>query len=625
MVELNSRFVKIANATANTYTMTDLAGVAIDTTNFTTYVSGGTAARVYEIATPYVEADLFDLHYVQSADVLTITHTNYPPKELKRLGATNWTLTDVAFALPLSAPTGVAATLVLANGTHPDFNYRYGVTAVKQDGAQESAISSLVTVNGNKGFYTWKITWNAVAGADRYNVYSGTDNGVLGYIGQADSTSFIDTNYAPNLTRVAPTENNPFNAAGSYPSAVSYFEQRRCFGGTINKPQNLWMTRPGTESNLTSSFPTQENDSIAFRIAAREANTVRHIVPLSDLLLLTASAVWKVWSKNTDSITPASVSVRPETYLGASNVQPVVTGNSVLYVQDRGNHMLEIKYTFESSGYAAEDVSLMAPHLFDGYTITDLSYSTSPYTICWDVRSDGALLGMTYVPKQQVIAWHQHSTDGTFESIATVAEGTEDASYFVIKRTINNRQVRYVERLHSRRFATQADAFFVDCGLSYSGSAATVITGLYHLEGKTVNVLADGAVHPQLIVTAGKVTLQQAASKVQIGLPITADAQMLPFAYETEALGQAQYANVARVYLRVSNSSSVFVGPDFNHLKENKQRTTEPYGVPPSLKTQRIRLDIDSSWEDEGQVCIRQTNPLPLMIVSATLEVAVSG
>ena len=650
-----------------------------------TLMSGGVP---YEIANPYAEADLFDIHYVQSADVLTLVHPNYKPKELRRLGATNWTLTDISFASQLSAPGSPAATssgwpttatgvmgqltitvestagialgqavtgtgigtgatvtnikystgvitLSVANGAavggevrfFGPTTYQYVVTAVGSTGIDESVATSPVSCSNNlliSGNYN-TITWSAVTGASRYNVYK-YFGGLFGYIGQTSGLSFTDQNITPDMSATPPIIQDPFNSAGNYPGAVSYFEQRRCFAGTLNLPQSLWMTRSGTEANLNYSIPTRDDDAISFRVAAREANTIRHIVPLQSLVLLTSSAEWRVTSVNSDAITPSSVSVRPQSYIGASNVQPVIINNNLIYAAARGGHMRELAYSWQASGFVTGDLSLRAPHLFDNLDIVDMAYAKAPQPIVWAVSSSGRLLGLTYVPEQQVGAWHRHDTDGVFESCTVVAEGNEDFLYVIVRRTVNGQSVRYVERMASRMWATQADAFYVDAGATYSGTPATTISGLTWLEGKTVNILADGAVHPQRVVTGGAITLDVAASKVQVGLPIEADVQSLPWNAQLDtALGQGRTKNVNKVYLRVNNSGSVFVGPDAANLIEYKQRTTEPYGSPPRLVSDEIMVLISPSWNNSGQVFVRQSNPLPITLVSMTLEVAVGS
>lgn len=612
-----------------TYSTTQTMVVEAGAGYFRFHTMGGTlllTGSPYEIANPYAEADLFDLHYVQSADVLTIVHPNYAPRELRRLGATNWQLSTIAFASPLSAPG--APTVTTAGCTATKYTYSYVVTAVDADGVGESAASGVGSVASNlfETGCTVTITWAAVGGASRYNVYK-QQGGLYGYVGQTTGLSIVDDNISPDLGKTPPTYETVFNTGGEYPGAVSYFEQRRCFAGTTNKPQNIWMTKSGTESNMSYSLPIKDDDRIAFRVAAREANTIRHIVPLTQLLLLTSSAEWRVTSVNSDAITPSTISVRPQSYVGSSNVQPVIINNTLIYGASRGGHVRELAYNWQASGFITGDLSLRAPHLFDTYDIVDMAYVKAPQPVVWFVSSSGKLLGLTYVPEQQVGAWHWHDTDGVFESCTTVAEGSEDVLYCVIRRTINGASVRYVERMASRQFVNHADAFFVDCGATYSGVPADNISGLSHLEGKTVSILADGAVHPQRVVTGGAITLDVEASTVQIGLPIIADLQTLPITVQLQdgSFGQGRYKNVNKVWLRVYRSSGIFVGPSATELTEAKQRTTEIYGTPPALKSEEIQIALTPSWADSGQIFVRQSDPLPLTVVSMTAEVALGG
>lgn len=680
-----------------------------------TLLSGGVP---YEIANPYAEADIFDIHYVQSADVMTLVHPNYAPRELRRLGATNWTLTTINFGSPIAAPTGVTATRYIpaSSSTNADTyeTMSYVVTAITADEIGESVSSSVASVTNNI-FVTGAtntISWSAVTGASRYRVYK-LLGGLYGYIGSTTGTSIVDNNIAPDLSVTPPIYDNEFVSTGNYPGAVSYFEQRRCFAGTINEPQKIWMTKSGTESNLSYGLPIRDDDRIEFRVAAREANTIRHIVPLTQLLLLTGSAEWRVSSLNSDEITPTTISVRPQSYIGASNVQPVIINNALVYCGARGGHVRELGYNWQASGFITNDLSIRSAHLFDNYEISDMAFAKAPIQMVWFVSTSGMLLGLTYTPEQQVGAWHKHDTDGVFESCTVVAEGNEDRLYVVVKRTINGQTKRYVERMASRHFDSIEGAFFVDSGATYDGtntSATTVtvsggttwgpsdvltitastaiftypgtgdvndaivltdsagkkyrltirsttsttvatarvdvtlptalrntattrysfarntISGLTWLEGKTVSILADGAVQPQKVVTSGAITIDRASSIIHIGLPYESDLQSLPLAMGIDnGMGQGRYKNVNKAWLRVFQSSGIFIGPDADHLVEAKQRTTEPYGSPPALKTEEIQIMLTPSWLDSGQVFVRQSDPLPLSIVGMTLEVAIGG
>lgn len=602
----------------------------------TAHTSGGTfagdsaywyalTADIVEVPTPYLEADLFDIHFVQSADVLTLVHPGYAPRELRRLGAAQFSLVAIAFSPSLTAPTGPAVT---PTGTG-SITYKYKVTAISDGDEDESLASSEVstTNNLNTAGNSNKITWTNVSGAIRYHIYK-LRGGIHAYIGQGTdgTTGFIDDNISADLGRTPPEAQDPFPSANNYPQAVSYFEQRRVFAGTKNKPQTSWLTRSATESNMNRSIPAQDDDAMVIKLAAREANVIRHLVPLSDLIMLTSGGEWKMSAGSADALTPTTIQIKPQSYTGASNVQPAVTGNSILYAQDRGAGIRELSYSWESQTYRTVDASIMAPHLFSGYTISDLAFTRSPYQVLWVVRSDGAMLGLTYVPDQQVLGWHKHTTDGEFESVAVISEGTEDVLYAVIKRTIGGNTKRYVERLHSRFFDTQADAFHVDSGLTYDGAPATNFSGLAHLEGKTVSILADGAVVLRQVVTGGAVSIPQAASVVHIGLPISAKLQTLPVVVENiQGFAQGRVKNVNSVWLRVNQSSSIFAGPSEAKLTEYRQRTTEPYGSPPSLKSDEIKIVIPCEWGNGGQVHIVHDDPVPLTVVSMSAEVAIGG
>jgi hypothetical protein len=754
------------------------------------------SSPAYEIPSPYLSADLFDIHHVQSSDVLTLVHPNYAPRELRRLGATQWTLVPISFVPSVTTPSGVTVTasrgeafnitaITLANpgvltlssahqfvigdsvyvsgvlgmtqltdgfyvvnsipasaislknyttgipvdttaytayttggtveyGTKIfDIINSYKITAVGTNGIDESlpSVSASATNNlyVNGAFNT--VNWSAVSGAIRYNIYK-IQSGLYGYIGQTEALSFTDNNIAPDMGITPPIVETVFNSAGNYPGAVSYFEQRRVFAGTTNYPQQLWMTRSGTESDMSYRLPVNDDDRISFKVAAREANTIRHIVPLQQLMLLTSAAEWRVSPVNSDAITPTTISVRPQSYIGANNVQPSIVNNSMVYCAARGGHIRELGYSWQSNGYITGDLSLRAAHLFDNYDIVDMCYGKSPHPLLWFISSTGLLLGLTYVPEQQVGAWHQHDTDGVFESCACVAEGNEDHLYVIVKRTVNGNSVRYVERMSSNAFDSLEDCFFVDSGLTYDGNNTTATTvtvsggtlwgptelltitastpifafpaltdigdafvftatdgtqyrltiegcssttvvqarpdkvlavafrnvpisngafarnsvvGLSHLEGKTVSILADGAVLPSEVVVGGSISIERAAVKIHVGLQYFSDLQTLPLTLNIDAFGQGRVKNINQAWVRVFQSSGLFVGPTADKLTEAKMRTNEPYGSPPALRSDEINVNITPTWAQGGQIYIRQADPLPLTIVGITIEAVVGA
>ena len=472
----------------------------------------------------------------------------------------------------------------------------------------------------------WQIT---VIDADTFEYQSNVATAfTAAYTGTVSTAalSLVDDNVLADTSQSPPEDIIALNAgANDYPATVMYHEQRRWFAGTNDKPQVVWATRTATESNLTSSVPSRDADGMELRIAAMQNNQIRHLVALSDLIALTAGGEFQIGGDG--PITPSSVAIKPQGYSGASNVQPLVTAGSLLYVQAQGSRIRELGYNWESNSYRTLDVSIMAPHRFNGYEVEQIAYTRAPDQILWAVRDDGTLLGLTYVPDQQVFGWHAHDTDGAIESVCVVAEGSEDVLYVVARRTVNGRTVRYVERLRTRVFTKLADAFFVDSGLTYSGAPVTTLTGLWHLEGKQVDVLTDGAVHPRKTVAAGTITLDYPASKIQVGLPITSDLRTLPLALEgAQAVGQGTSKNVNKVHIRVSQSSVVKAGPDFVRLREYPARAvSDPYGSPPALRDGELAITIDPSWNQDASICVRQDAPLPLTVVAMALELQTGG
>lgn len=380
---------------------------------------------------------------------------------------------------------------------------KYKVTAVDAAGNESPALPTPASAINNlyvTGAYN-TITWTGVTGATRYNIYK-FQTGLYGYIGQTEyaETSFKDSNIAPDMGTSLPIYETVFNSANNYPGAVSYFEQRRCFAGTNNAPQGIWMTRSNTESDMSYSLPIVDTDRIYFQVAARESNRIRHLVPFGQLLMLTNSAEWRVQSVNSDAITPSSISVRPQSYVGSNNVQPSMVNTSMVYCAARGGHVRELTYSWQANGYVTGDLSLRAAHLFDDYQISDMCYGKAPFPILWFVSSSGKLLSMTYVPEEQVVAWHQQQTGTTdvFESCVTVSEGDEDRLYVIVKRTINGASVRYIERMASMNPDVIGNSYFVDSGISIDGtstdnSTMTLSLGSSWKAGETLRLTASAS------------------------------------------------------------------------------------------------------------------------------------
>lgn len=589
--------------------------------------------EVYEITSPYSEGDLPGLKWVQSADVMTLTHPAHPPRELSRTGHAAWAFSVISFAPAMTPPASV--TVTPSHTDAPNAMYKYVVTAVSANGLEESVASAETAVTSTKlgtalgsSPYIYPeiyVSWPVVEGAERYNVYK-LGSGLFGYVGSSDTTSFTDRNLKPDETDTPPQPRNPFDGAGNYPSCVTFYEQRRVFANSAGRPQTIWGTASGAYRNMNVSTPTKDDDAFEVTIAARQVHAIRHLVPLNVLIALTAGGEFVIDAgSKADAIGPGSIRIKPQGYRGAADVPPLVIGNTVLFVQEKGAIVRDLGYAYESDSYTGNDLSILANHLFVGRRIVDWGYAQAPYSLVWALRDDGELLCLTYEREQQVWAWSRHDTaGGAFESVAVVSEGNEDAVYFIVRRTIAGATKRYVERLHSRLFSDVRECFFVDCGLSYDGAATKTLSGMDHLEGQMVAILADGNVFPQQAVSGGAVTLPHAVSKAHVGLPITAELHTLDPELSNGTI-QGKRKRVVAVTARVEASRGLWAGPTAADLKEVKPEGLTVYGGPIPLKTGDARIIIPASWNERGSVFIRQTDPLPLTVLALIPELDVGS
>lgn len=709
---LNGRNFKIANVNgaANTFELQYLSGTNVDTSAMGSYTSGGTAKRVYTIVTPYLEADLPELNYTQSADVVTLVHPSYAPRDLSRTGHTAWSLDLIVFAPTQAAPTGLAV-----SGTAGANSYTYHVTAYETESGEESLAATVTQAALTPpATNAHTITWVAAANADEYYVYL-VVNGVPQFLGTARGLSYVNSQNTGDEDITPPTTRTPFGTADNYPSAAGYYQQRRVFANTNNDQEKIWTTRTGNFNNLTISSPLQDDDAVTWNVAGSQVNEVRNLLDIDGLIVMTSGGEWSIFGGADGVLRPGEVNPKQKTYYGSSYHKPVLIGSTAVYVQARQTILRDL-FNDALEGYKGNDLTLYSAHLFEGYAVRDLTFQQIPNSIVWVARSDGTLLGMTYIREQQFLAWHRHDFDGTVEQVCVVPEGSEDALYLVIKRTINGATKRYVERMKTRFVSDLIDAVFVDCSLSYDGrneaattmtlsggtdwtytetltltasasfftaadvgnqiflydatgdvirftidayTSGTVVTGrahkdvpttlqaiavtdwsravdsvggLWHLEGKEVSVFADefvvanpnNSTYTVVTVTNGAVTLDQPYAVIHVGLPITADLETLDIDSATSESMIDKQKLIGEVVAYVQESRGLWAGgeeptadDDFkDQLNELQARDSEDYDDPIALQTGVVDIKIEQSWNSNGRIFIRQTDPLPLTILA---------
>lgn len=464
MVKLNERQFIVANVTADTFTLKYMNGTAVDTTAFPAYTSGGTVSRSYKIASPFLEADLPSVKYVQSADVVNFVNPSYAPRELRRTADTSWAMSSKTFTPAILAPTALTTT------PHTAGTQEWVVTSIDANTFEESLASATVTHNAAPTVGSpVVIGWTAATGAGQYNVYRKKD-GIFGLVGIAGGTSFSDVGTDPDTTDTPPTARNPFDAANLYPSTVMYYQQRLMYGNSNTYPERVWGSKSGLFNNFTVSAPIQDTDAITFDMSGRQVNSIKHLLDLGTLVIMTTGGEHKALGDQAGILRPGEYNTKQDSYNGSEDLLPVVIDSTALYLEKGGSAIKDIGYNSDVNGYDGEDLTIFSSHLFEGHTIVSWAFQKKPNSILWAVRDDGVLLGLTYIKKQQLLAWHRHDFEDTvIEEVATVREDNEDALYLITNRTVEGYARRYMERLSSRFFTDIQDLPILDSFKTFDG------------------------------------------------------------------------------------------------------------------------------------------------------------
>lgn len=471
---------------------------------------------IYELATPYQEADLFDLKFTQSADVMTICHPSYAPRELQRFAHDNWALVEVVTkngpfedinidesktvyssgetgTVTLTASSAIfgaeqvgklfyleqpavdsvpvwetSKTTSINDVRRADNNYYRANTAGKTGTLRPSHTEGMAWDGwGGTGTDDTGIQWQYLHSG--FGICRITAVAANGLSATATVISRIPSNVVGSANASYKYGRYAWNSVNGYPGTVVYYQQRLIFAASTAFPQTVWCSRSGDYKDFGKNNPITDDDRIIYTYAGRQVNEIRHLIDVGSLVALTSGGQFQITGDQNKVLTPSSFSFSSQGADGASATPPITVSNIALFIQDKGSVVRDLAYSFDVDGYQGSDLTVLANHLFQGYQLVDWSFTVVPYSAAWAIRNDGMLLCLTYLRDQQVFAWAPQPTDGKFESTCSISEGTEDGVYFSVQRTVNGVTRRYIERLSSRQFTEDADAFFVDCGLSYDG------------------------------------------------------------------------------------------------------------------------------------------------------------
>jgi hypothetical protein len=569
MTEVNNKFYRVANvnAGANTFELTSTDGANINSTAYTAYSSAGTIAEVYQIASPYGEDELFDsdslplYQYAQSADVLYIAHGTYNTRALTRTGNAAWSITDMEFVDGPYLPENDTTVTMALSGT---------------SGSVNVTLSAVTAVNGGQGWLTTDVG-RLLRFKDPANNWTW-----LQITAWTSTTVVVATIKGPNAsagTATASWRIGVYSETTGYPTVITFFQDRVLLAGAASYPDRYDLTKTGGYSNTQFQFaPTTANGTVTDDSAINgtlqsgQINAIRWAgTDDRGLVLGTAKKEWIVRpSTSNEVLTPENAKADPFSSIGSAAIQPIQAESGTIFVQRARRRFHDIIYSFERDQLKPRDITIASEHI-SRTGVCELKFQQEPINTIWARRTDGTLIGMTYYPDEAVFASHRHSLGGSglVKSISVIpaADGSRDELWLIVQRTIDGTTRKYIEymtRYYEDDIAKE-DAFHVDCGLTYDGAATATVSGLEHLEAKTVKVMVDGNSHPDLVVADGEITLANSrqGEVINIGLGNTwAFYSQRMEAGSQDGTSQGKTKRITGFVVRLLNTLGLYYAPN---------------------------------------------------------------
>lgn len=464
-------------------------------------------------------------------------------------------------------------------------------------------------------------------------------------------TSGLGYSSAPTITPSsgAATFLATLSASGAgNPGVPGFFQQRLVLGAASGTPSTFNMSQPGSYFNFNVHNPVEADDAIQGTLVSNTLNTIKSFVSVpAGLLVFSDQAAWVVnggfVSQGVASqVTPSSVVAAAQSFIGASDVPPIVANFDVLYVESKGSKVRDLTYNIYFNVFSGEDISITSSQLFYGFTVTQWAWAEQPFYVVWAVRNDGVMLTLTFLKEQQFVGWTHQKTQGAFLSVTkcietTASAGVVDAVYTVVQRTVNSNTLQYIERVAERTFPNGlSSAWCVDCALQYTGSATLSFQGAEQLAGLTVTGLATDDLGNVTIITpftmpiTGFFTLPAPTppgatgyTTVTIGLPYTCKLQTLPLDISQD-LAQGKVKKIPYVDVRVVDTLGLSIGSSFSNLVPMKDLipgnissmlTGLGVQLVSGLYAGDARTYLDPTYTVYGQYCIEQSNPYPATIL----------
>lgn len=614
------------------------------------------AARIgaVSIASPFT-SDIDLIRFEQFDNVLYLFHSDFPPQQLTRTDDNTWVIAPVVFTMPpvldtetaqsvtgitrvsTTATTDLTAhgystgqTVRMAGADQSEYNGDFIITVVDVDtytyevtgapatpatgtitaqriiGITRTSTTATVNTGQVHGFLTGHIVTIAGAGESEYN-------------GDFQITVLTTTTFTYTVSGSPSTPATGTITAGrifwgttGYPNSGTFFEQRMILGGVVTHPQTVF----GSESGVISNFVigTADSDPFEFVLAAATSR-ILHLAASQLLIVMTFDKEITIQGGVEKPLTPTNFQIKVHTPYGSrTNVRPLIIAGEVIFVTKHGKKVRLLSDKLESTTQKeAPDISLVSAHL-SALGIVDMAYQLEPDSIIWMVTSTGKLLSLTFDRKTELLAWTQHTTDGLFKSVSVIPYNDTDQVWVAVERTINSVTSTYIEVMDSD---LQTDAAKTD-----SDSPAKVTwTGFDHLEGETVDVVADGVVVPQQVVVGGSITIPDAALAIEVGLHYKSTVIDLPPEVPTNlGTSQGQKISVNRAVARLFESIGLKINgiviPFRRFGQDNFDEEVQPFTGD---------KEVTLLGGQNGVVTFEQDQPLPFTLLGIIKEVSVNG
>lgn len=500
---------------------------------------------------------------------------------------------------------GVAGTARHAAGTYTEYITATGagnLTFTPEDNAtacviDDVSVVKVLTLTAASALFDadhvgslWRIKHNAAYGYVRIESY------VSSTVVRANTLAVLDGS-GTAVTEYCEGAWSDFNG---WPAAACFDEGRLLLFGNYEHPNTIWASKTRVFDDFTPG--TDDDDPYSFTVA--DVDVFRWGKSGKNLAFGAYSGEGTAIGASDAPITPTNPPrINTETSIGSANIDAIKAGRSIIYIQRAGKKVLEFSYEYTIDAYMPSDLTIISSHLVD-LGLTAIAFQQEPVPIIWCLRTDGALVGCTYDKQQKVVGWHEHTTDGTYESVACIPTTGRDQVWVTVKRTINSVDHRFVEMFDPE--------IAVHSGLTYSGVPATTIT-LAHLVGEEVEIVGDGAVYPSQTVPAGGVlTISPAASEIYAGLAIPTPT-LITNRPEVQLQGTSQGLKKRwnKVMVRVIDTMGITI----NTQVVPARSSTDLMGAAPAEVNGDISVD-NLGWDSDARITITQPSPVPAHVVA---------